>query len=372
MLVFAANVVLMTGCSRDDSQAVASEGGRADHLQASPADRVEMAQAQVANSPESLQHQIELGYALVERSAWVEAYQTAEKILERTPEDPDGLVIMALVRTAMGMDDKARDLFDQALRKQPDHHRALAESAALLRRGGVGVAAAANGAPKAVPSVVADPQCIDDCASFGRCVIRSGKCEAGASEHCQQSDACRVSGSCSLKQMRNDDLTPFTLCRAATDDDCEMSEECKSNGNCRAMDGWCTNPDDPETRQRRSDTIADARRRAFELTTVCESTKAESLQEFRDGGYVDPSSSWAKMEGLDREMIGVVIQFRRGILANYDIVLKTLEGDQELIGAGCHAALSSGITKAKDDCLFNGDKQSPGWLKTLGKTACGT
>ena len=222
----------------------------------------------------------------------------------------------------------------------------------------------------AAPRAVADPGCEADCRDLGLCVRRNGRCSVGTAEHCRQSDACLISGACSTREMRNDDGTPFLLCGAATDEDCTGAKTCKEWGNCKALDGSCTNPADPETVKYRADKVKNVRDLALKITQGCEATKAETLRIFREDGFPDPAASWAKFEGLDRELIGVVIDFRRQTVAHYDILFDLLDNDEDLLGAGCYEALKDGVTKGKDGCMFNGSKLDTTWLKTLAKAEC--
>ena len=217
---------------------------------------------------------------------------------------------------------------------------------------------------------LADPGCEKDCKSIGYCVRKNGECAVGAAEHCRQSDNCRVSGACSTKEMRNDDGTLFLTCTAATDEDCKGAETCKDKGNCKALDGFCTNTTDPETQKYRADKVKSVRDLAFKITKECEATKAKTLRLFKQDGLPSPAASWAEMEGLNRELIGVVIDFRRQTLAHYDVILNLVNNDKDLLGSGCHDALKEGVTKAKDGCLFNGSKQKTRWLRTLAKDEC--
>lgn len=86
---------------------------------ASPA--VDAARAKVASDPGTIDHWAELGYALIDAEGWIDAWNVSEEIGKRMPNNPDGLVIGAMVRIAMGQADRAMQLLDQALEATPDH-----------------------------------------------------------------------------------------------------------------------------------------------------------------------------------------------------------------------------------------------------------
>ncbi|GMV42228.1 MAG: hypothetical protein AMXMBFR64_39440 [Myxococcales bacterium] len=250
-------------------------------------------------------------------------------------------------------------LDDKPIRSANETDRATGEAATMQPRPAI---------PE--PKPVAEPGCEKDCKEIGYCVRRGGKCVVGSREHCRQSDICRIAGACSTKEERDDDGSTFLTCTATTDTDCANAETCKEKGNCKAMDGQCTNAADPVMQKYRADKVKNVRDLAFKVTRECEATKAKTLRLFTQDGLPDPAASWAEMEGLNRELIGVVIDFRRGMLAQYDLILNLVDTDKDLLGAGCYDALKAGVTKGKDGCLFNGSKLDTKWLKALAKTEC--
>ncbi len=86
---------------------------------ASPA--VDTARAKVSSDPGTIDHWAELGYALIDAEGWIDAWNVSEEITKRVPGHPDGLVIGAMVRIAMGQADRAAELLDQALVGDPKH-----------------------------------------------------------------------------------------------------------------------------------------------------------------------------------------------------------------------------------------------------------
>ena len=222
----------------------------------------------------------------------------------------------------------------------------------------------------AAPTVVAEPGCEQQCKTLGYCVRKSGECAVGAPDHCRQSEICSISGACSTKEKRGDDGSTFLTCTAVTDEDCKESKPCKEKGKCKALDGFCQSDADPVTQKHRSDKLTMLRDLAFKVTKECEATKAKTLRLFKQDGLPNPAAAWAGLEGLNRDLVGVVIEFRKGMLGNYDVIFKLLDGDKDLLGAGCYNAVKEGITKGKDGCMFNGAKQDTKWLTTVGDREC--
>lgn len=85
------------------------------------ANRVAEISAFLETSPDNLQARKDLGYTYLGASRFVEAFQQAEEILARAPEDPDGLYMQGMVRLTMGQVEIAGDLLARALRSDPDH-----------------------------------------------------------------------------------------------------------------------------------------------------------------------------------------------------------------------------------------------------------
>ncbi|HCP46534.1 MAG TPA: hypothetical protein DIU15_10845 [Deltaproteobacteria bacterium] len=94
-------------------------------LQPRPSAAVDRARAAVSSEPESVAAWSELGYALVDAEGWIDAFETSKQILTMAPGHPDGLLIHAIVRIAMGQRDVAQDLVTQALTAEPSHMRGL-------------------------------------------------------------------------------------------------------------------------------------------------------------------------------------------------------------------------------------------------------
>ena len=103
----------------------AQEPGEAPDLSPRASARLEAARAGVAAAASSLDAQIELGFALIEAEGWMEAFAVGGAIVEQAPHNPDGLVILGVVRLKMGLPDLAAEQFRKALEADPDHLAAL-------------------------------------------------------------------------------------------------------------------------------------------------------------------------------------------------------------------------------------------------------
>lgn len=94
-------------------------------LQPRPSAAVDRARAAVAAQPGSVEAWSELGYALVDAEGWIDAFETSRQILTMSPGNPDGLLVHAIVRIAMGQRELAQDLVTEALTTHPSHVRGL-------------------------------------------------------------------------------------------------------------------------------------------------------------------------------------------------------------------------------------------------------
>jgi tetratricopeptide (TPR) repeat protein len=96
---------------------------------ASPA--VDRARAEVAAHPDQPEAWAALGWALVEAEGWIDVYETARSLRQLDPKAPDGLVLEASVRLAMGQREPAQQLVTDALTIDPSHIQALSFQGAL-------------------------------------------------------------------------------------------------------------------------------------------------------------------------------------------------------------------------------------------------
>jgi tetratricopeptide (TPR) repeat protein len=115
----------MTGGQPGMTSTGSADPGVAPDLRPQDSARLQAARSGVAAAPESVDAQIELGFSLIEAEGWTEAFAVSEVILDRSPENPDGLVILGVVRLKMGQADSAADLFARALIADPEHLAAL-------------------------------------------------------------------------------------------------------------------------------------------------------------------------------------------------------------------------------------------------------
>lgn len=128
-----------TGTVRTRVPGEGEVGGAADvppDLRPQVSEDVDRARAKVSSDPDTIDNWIELGYALVEAEGWIDAYQVAEEVEKRAPGHPEGMVLMGIVRVAMGMVQQADVLFDEALAAQPGHLVALSYKGMIAYRSG--------------------------------------------------------------------------------------------------------------------------------------------------------------------------------------------------------------------------------------------
>ena len=109
--------------------------------QASPA--LDRARTHVAAHPDDPEAWAALGWMLVEAEGWIDVFETARKLRELAPQHPDGFVLQASVRIAMGQSEVAQQLIVDALTLDPSHVQALSFQGALAMQRGDRTAAAA-------------------------------------------------------------------------------------------------------------------------------------------------------------------------------------------------------------------------------------
>jgi tetratricopeptide (TPR) repeat protein len=148
------------------------------NLQPKPSEAVDRARALVASDPGTLQHWSDLGYALLDAEGWIDAWSVSEEIEKRVPGHPDGLVISAMVRIAMGQPDKAAELLDDALKASPDHLMGLTYRGMLAAQ--TGDLAGTKEHWGRARDLASDPQ---DKAAFEELIVRAetGRIPSGAS-----------------------------------------------------------------------------------------------------------------------------------------------------------------------------------------------
>jgi cytochrome c-type biogenesis protein CcmH len=81
--------------------------------------------ARVTADPEDWPARKELALTQLAGAQFFEAFNQATQILQRFPEDPDGLFVHGVVRLTMGQTNQALDLMDRVLAQHPDHKQAL-------------------------------------------------------------------------------------------------------------------------------------------------------------------------------------------------------------------------------------------------------
>jgi tetratricopeptide (TPR) repeat protein len=90
----------------------------------------------VEADPGDLMAMKQLSLAQLSAGSYVDAFQTAGRLLQTDAEDPDGLFVQGVVRLAMGQNAEAVVLFDRVLAQYPDHLQAIAYRGLGLYQGG--------------------------------------------------------------------------------------------------------------------------------------------------------------------------------------------------------------------------------------------
>lgn len=94
--------------------------------------------SRVAANPDDWQSRKQLASSLLAAGDFFEAFNQASQILQRLPEDPDGLFVHGVVRLTMGQSNQALELMDRVLAQHPDHKQALVyRGLALYQMGNV-------------------------------------------------------------------------------------------------------------------------------------------------------------------------------------------------------------------------------------------
>lgn len=79
---------------------------------------------QLADQPDDLVARKRLAVLLVTHEQFMDAFEHAEEILGRAPDDPDGLYVESVVRLRMGQLGRAGELIDRVLDRYPQHEAA--------------------------------------------------------------------------------------------------------------------------------------------------------------------------------------------------------------------------------------------------------
>jgi len=77
-----------------------------------------------------------------------------------------------------------------------------------------------------------------NCKRKGECTPSGGRCRVTSVRDCERSDACKVHGQCSVKEIAMGDKT-VKRCLALRDADCRKSTDCTEQGLCVAVSGGC-------------------------------------------------------------------------------------------------------------------------------------
>ena len=82
-------------------------------------------QTRIVNNPEDWAAKKQLSLILLSAGQFFEAFSLAGEVLQRTPDDPDALLVHGIVRVSMGQFEVGKDLLDRVLAAYPDHQQAL-------------------------------------------------------------------------------------------------------------------------------------------------------------------------------------------------------------------------------------------------------
>ncbi|MFN7962955.1 MAG: tetratricopeptide repeat protein [Thermoanaerobaculia bacterium] len=105
--------------------AVASAHGSDEELPPAVAAQIDSLRAKIQSSPGELGPAKQLAVLLLSAGRPVEAFEVADELLKKAPEDADGLFVSAQVRLEMGQWGRAADLFERVIAQHPDHVSAL-------------------------------------------------------------------------------------------------------------------------------------------------------------------------------------------------------------------------------------------------------
>lgn len=87
--------------------------------------KVRELEAQLVTDPEDSLARKELALALLAGGDFFAAFSQAQQVLERSPDDPAGLLVQGVVRLTMGQNEPALEMLDRVLAQDPRHSQAL-------------------------------------------------------------------------------------------------------------------------------------------------------------------------------------------------------------------------------------------------------
>lgn len=118
--------------------AMPGASGESPHGQIEATDSPVVAQLRLdlAAAPERLDLRRRLALELLRQGDFYGAFAESERILERAPNDVEGLFVQGAVRVRMGQPSQALPLLDRVLEQLPDHVGALTAKGKALARAG--------------------------------------------------------------------------------------------------------------------------------------------------------------------------------------------------------------------------------------------
>ena len=227
--------------------------------------------------------------------------------------------------------------------------------------------------PAAPRAPLPDPcEGTEDCTKFGRCMHNGRECLAGSDERCRQSEWCRSMGDCTLRPGKS-------RCQPGSELDCALSERCREEGWCKLSKGavfdLCVEGGQPASDEGefRQSTLKQIRDLLHGTAVTCEETKAESRAILREQfSAADADKVWGDPFSDPRysEFVQPVLQHRAEMLPFFDSVTEIIRSNSDILGRSCESALREAVTRAKEECLYDGKQKDTDWLLTVGQSEC--
>jgi len=211
------------------------------------------------------------------------------------------------------------------------------------------------------------PQCANkaECIRTGFCTYKGGECTVGEDADCEQSEICKKTGAC-----RALPSSIGVMCQAGSNEDCRQSEDCRAKGHCVEEDGWCV--DDGARDEARQEVVGRVRDLLHGLATACEETKSNSRAVLRER-FSDPDEIWGDpfASPAYSDFIQPILGYRTETLSFFQNVEAQIKSNRDLLGSGCYSKLIDAAERARKKCFFDGTRQDPSWLLTVGAADCG-
>jgi len=146
-----------------------------------------------------------------------------------------------------------------------------------------------------------------------------------------------------------------------------MQEEAVRN---HCVEGGQPASDEGELKQ---STLEQVRELLHGTASTCEETKAESRAILREQfSAADADKVWGNPFSDPRysEFVQPVLQHRAEMLPFFDSVTEITRSNSDILGRSCESALREAVTRAKEECLYDGKQKDTDWLLTVGQSEC--